>query len=130
MGAVPATPTPLRVAVIGGGIAGLSAAEALARAGTEVVLLESAGQVGGKLATGDLAGHRIDIGAESVLARRPEALDLAQRFGLGPRLVHPAAAGAYVWTRSRLRPLPPKTVLGIPGDLTALARSQVLTVRE
>ena len=79
---------------------------------------------------GSSPGHRIDIGAESVLARRPEALDLADRSGLGPTLVHPAASGAYVWTRGKLRPLPAKTLLGIPGDLTALARSQVLTLPE
>ena len=37
------------MAVVGGGIAGLSAALELSRAGVDVVVLESAGQVGGKL---------------------------------------------------------------------------------
>ena len=67
----------------------------------------------------------MDIGAEAAVARRPEALDLAQRCGLGAKVVHPAS-GAYVWSGRALRPLPSGTIMGIPGDLEALAASEVL----
>jgi len=118
------------VAVVGGGISGLAAAERLGRAGVRVSLLEGSSRVGGKLATGEVAGVGVDIGAESVLARRREAVELAERCGLGDQIVHPATAGAFVWTRRRLRPLPSGTLMGIPGDLRALSRSQVLTLPE
>jgi protoporphyrinogen/coproporphyrinogen III oxidase len=118
------------VAVVGGGISGLAAAERLGRAGVRVTVLESGSRVGGKLATGELAGVVLDVGAEAVLARRPEAVALAERCGLADRVVNPAAAGAYVWTRGHLRPLPRGTLLGIPGDLRDLARSRVLALHE
>jgi len=114
------------VVVVGGGIAGLTAALRVARLGGRVSLLESSTTVGGKLARAELAGLTIDTGAESVLNRRPEAVDLAREVGLGDDLRHPATSAAEVWSRGRLRPLPP-TVLGVPSDLAALARSGVLS---
>lgn len=52
---------PWRVAVVGGGIAGLAAAVRLrdrAPAGTEITVYEQSGALGGKLRTGELAGQR------------------------------------------------------------------------
>ena len=47
-----------------------------------MTVLEASDQVGGKLATGTVAGVEVDLGAESVLARRPEAVDLVDALGL------------------------------------------------
>ncbi|MFJ8648346.1 protoporphyrinogen oxidase [Streptomyces sp. NPDC093546] len=109
------------VVVIGGGIAGLAAAHRLARAGRRVTLLEATGRLGGKLHAGEIAGAPVDLGAESMLARRPEAIDLARAVGLGDRLQPPATATAAVWTRDALRPMPKGHVMGVPGDAAALA---------
>lgn len=116
----------MRVAVVGGGIAGLTAALELGERGHDVVLLEGSDRVGGKLRTGEVGGVRLDLGAESLLARRPEATDLAVRVGLGDRLTHPEPVPAAVWTHGALRPLPP-TVMGVPADLAALADSGIVT---
>ena len=51
-----------RVLVVGAGIAGLTVANALARAGTECVVLEARGRAGGRLHTADLAGSPVDLG--------------------------------------------------------------------
>ena len=125
-------PSQRHVVVVGGGIAGLAAAAALRDAGprVRVTLLEGSAQVGGKLRVSELAGVPVDEGAESLLLRRPEAVDLARAAGLGDDLEDAATTSAAVWSRGRLRPLPAATVMGVPSDLRALAASGLLTARE
>lgn len=109
------------VVVVGGGITGLAAAHRLIGAGADVTLVESTDRLGGKLLTGEIAGVQVDLGAESLLARRPEAIDLARAVGLGDRLAPPATATASIWTRDALRPMPKGHVMGVPGTPEALA---------
>ncbi|MFI6605218.1 MULTISPECIES: protoporphyrinogen oxidase [unclassified Streptomyces] len=111
---------PGHVVVIGGGIAGLAAAHRLLGAGLRVTLLEATDRLGGKLMTGEVAGVQVDLGAESMLARRPEAVALARAVGLGDRLQPPATATASLWTRDALRPMPKGHVMGVPGDPSVL----------
>lgn len=92
--------------VVGGGISGLAAAHRLLTAGVRVTLLETSGHLGGKLRTGQVGGVRVDLGAESILARRPEGVDLARAVGLGDALRPPAVTSAAIWTRGALRPMP------------------------
>jgi len=114
----------VRVAVIGGGMAGLAAAYALG--GTaDVVVLETTGAVGGKLRVTEVGGVPVDDGADSMLRRVPEAVALAEAVGLP--LQSPTAGEASLWTRGHLRPLPTGTVMGVPADLAALARAEVLS---
>ncbi|MGW7529885.1 protoporphyrinogen oxidase [Streptomyces sp. NPDC054783] len=109
------------VVVIGAGIAGLAAAHRLLGRGTRVTVLEATDRVGGKLLPGEIAGVRVDLGAESMLARRPEAVTLAREVGLTERLQPPATATASIWTRGALRPMPKGHVMGVPGTAAALA---------
>ncbi|MEU3922410.1 protoporphyrinogen oxidase [Streptomyces sp. NPDC029004] len=109
------------VVVIGGGIAGLAAAHRLLDSGVRVTLLEATDRLGGKLEAGEIEGTPVDLGAESMLARRPEAVELARAVGLADRLQPPATATASVWTRDALRPMPKGHVMGVPGDPAALA---------
>ncbi|MEE1821801.1 protoporphyrinogen oxidase [Streptomyces sp. BE20] len=120
------------VVVIGGGIAGLTAAAVLSGAAggaarARVTLLEASDRLGGKLWGGEVGGVRVDLGAESMLARRPEAVDLARAVGLDGELEPPTTARAAIWTRGALRPLPGGQVMGVPGDLAALEASGVLS---
>ncbi|MFE4630153.1 protoporphyrinogen oxidase [Streptomyces mirabilis] len=109
-----------QVVVIGGGIAGLAAAHRLLDRGARVTVLEASDRVGGKLLPGEIAGARVDLGAESMLARRPEAIALAREVGLADRLQPPATATASLWTRGALRPMPKGHVMGVPGTAAAL----------
>ncbi|MFF4396285.1 protoporphyrinogen oxidase [Streptomyces sp. NPDC001480] len=111
---------PGHVVVIGAGVAGLAAAHRLLQRGTRVTVLEASDRVGGKLLPGEIAGVRVDLGAESMLARRPEAVDLAREVGLADRLQPPATATASIWTRGALRPMPKGHVMGVPGTAAAL----------
>ncbi|MEV6958053.1 protoporphyrinogen oxidase [Streptomyces sp. NPDC051207] len=112
---------PGDVVVVGAGIAGLAAAHRLLDRGVRVTVLEASQRVGGKLLPGEIAGVRVDLGAESMLARRPEAVDLAREVGLAGRLRPPATATASIWTRGALRPMPKGHVMGVPGAAAALA---------
>ncbi len=114
----------MRVIVVGGGVAGLTAAHDLVTAGHDVVVLEGADEVGGKVRRREVAGVTVDVGAEAMLNRRPEGVDLARALGLD--VVHPAVASSRIWTRGELRPLP-RTLLGAPLDLEQLAASGVLS---
>ncbi|MFF3340326.1 protoporphyrinogen oxidase [Streptomyces flavidovirens] len=108
------------VVVIGGGISGLAAAHRLVGAGARVTLLEATDRLGGKLLAGEIAGAPVDLGAESMLARRPEAVALAREVGLGERLQPPATATASLWNRGVLTPMPKGHVMGVPGDPSVL----------
>jgi protoporphyrinogen/coproporphyrinogen III oxidase len=119
-----------RVAVVGGGIAGLAAAVRLrerAAAGTEIILYEQSGVLGGKLRTGGLAGTTVERGAESFLMAAPDgtesaALTFARRLGLGDALVHPAEGRAALAVGGRLVPVPAGTLLGVPAEPAATDR--------
>jgi protoporphyrinogen/coproporphyrinogen III oxidase len=117
------------VVVVGGGIAGLAAAHAIGRRapGVQVTVIEGSDRTGGKLRGSDLAGVRVDEGAESLLVRVPEGVALLREVGLGGEIVHPATTSAALWSRGELRPLPSGTVMGVPGDLASLEQSGVLS---
>lgn len=114
----PLAATPPRVAVVGAGIAGLAAAldivEGLPRA--VVTVLDGADRPGGALRLAEVAGDLVDVGAEAMLATRPEATDLARRVGASATIVAPATTAASVWSRGVLHPLPRGTVMGVPSD--------------
>ncbi|MFL6091180.1 MAG: protoporphyrinogen/coproporphyrinogen oxidase [Aeromicrobium sp.] len=110
----------MRVAIVGGGIAGLAAAHFLAATGREVVVLESSDRVGGKLRRERVGDVTLDVGAEAILARRPEGRELiSQVRALSGSQVDAATTKASVWTGGALRPLP-RTVMGIPAEPTDL----------
>ncbi|NJC68401.1 protoporphyrinogen oxidase [Planosporangium thailandense] len=115
----------MRVVVVGGGISGLAAAYRLVDRGAEVVLVEQAGHLGGKLRTGEIAGGPVDLGAEAFALRDPRgrpsaAIELVHAVGLADDLVHPAIGRAALAVGGRLRPMPTGTLQGVPGDLAAL----------
>ncbi|QWF76880.1 protoporphyrinogen oxidase [Amycolatopsis sp. CA-230715] len=111
------------IAVVGGGISGLTAAYRLrAELGdrAEITVVESSPWLGGKLRTIDLAGRAYDVGAEAFLARRPEAMDLVAEIGLGDRLTHPTGARATVLAGGHATGLPAGTVMGVPSSPEAV----------
>ncbi len=107
----PATKT---VAVVGGGITGISAALSLSGAGHTVHLFEALHELGGKIGETRLDGRTIPTGPDAFLARRPEVTDLAVSLGLADDLISPAAGSARIFRDGRLHPLPPN-VLGVPA---------------
>ncbi|HEU5261839.1 MAG TPA: FAD-dependent oxidoreductase [Gemmatimonadales bacterium] len=91
--------------VIGAGLAGLSAAWELRRAGADVVVLESERRVGGVVVTERFDGFVVEGGPDGFLAVEPDIQQLACELGLEHRLVDQIARGSMLWTGQRLESL-------------------------
>ncbi len=77
------------IAIIGGGITGLSAAHRLIelRSDLDIVILEKSGRLGGTISTIRKKGFLIEEGPDSFITTKPWALDLSMRLGLKPELI-------------------------------------------
>ena len=121
------SPTPRRtpapsVVVIGGGMAGLMTARELVKRGLAVTILERSAAFGGCVADHEVAGLRLDSGAESYSTRSDTVPALARELGLGELLVTPNPVGAWIRFPGKdpqhsAMPLPRSGVLGIPADV-------------
>ncbi len=78
-----------RVAIIGGGIAGLAAAISLvkARPDLEVTIFESTGRAGGVLETIYDGPYLIERSADNFATLIPDALELCKMTGYGDQLI-------------------------------------------
>lgn len=72
----------MKVAVIGAGLAGLSAAREVQQAGAEVVVLEARERVGGRVEAGVIAGHPIELGGTWIGAGHTRMQALVAELGL------------------------------------------------
>ena len=95
----------MTVAVVGAGLAGLSAAWELSRAGAEVVVLDAGRRAGGMMVTERHDDFIVEGGPDGFLAAEPDIQDLAREVGIEERLVDQVARGAALWTGRRLEPL-------------------------
>ena len=73
---------PKSVVIVGGGLAGLSAAETLSRAGVKTTLLEARDRVGGRTYTTPFGRTSVDHGAQWIGANHHRMLELCSRFNL------------------------------------------------
>ena len=124
--------TAPRVAIVGGGIAGLAAAHAVQAQSpdADVVVLERGGRVGGNIRSEYLDGYLCEAGPDGFLDNAPATLEFVERIGLTPRLVQSRddARRRYIFRRGRLHevPLSPAGFLTTPllspgGKLRILA---------
>lgn len=124
----------LRIAVVGAGITGMSAAhylkEACRREGrpVRITMIEASERTGGKIRTLRRDGCVIERGPDSFLARKTPILELAKELGLLSELVavNPAAP-ARILHRGRLHRIPKGMQLGIPGEIRPFLQSGLLS---
>jgi oxygen-dependent protoporphyrinogen oxidase len=119
----------VEVAIIGGGIAGLTAAYRFAKAGVRFRLFEASPRLGGLIRTERQQGFLIDAGPDTLLSHRPEALALCRELGIGDRLV-PATSSprpTYVVHHQHMYALPEGMSLGVPARLAPLVRTPLFS---
>lgn len=126
----PAAPRQRTCVVIGGGLAGLSAADTAVAAGWRTILIDAAGRAGGVLDTVRYDGWLVERSADSFLSARPEAIDVVRRLGLEEELVGiaPQARRAIVLGRGQLHAVPAGFRLMAPGRLTSVLSSPLLSI--
>ncbi|MDE2572196.1 MAG: hydroxysqualene dehydroxylase HpnE [bacterium] len=75
-----------RIAVVGGGLAGLAAADELTRAGCEVELFERSRLLGGRATSFEVGGREVDNGQHVFLACCEEFIGFVERAQMGHAL--------------------------------------------
>jgi protoporphyrinogen/coproporphyrinogen III oxidase len=119
-----------RIVIVGGGVSGLATAHYLHRllgSKAQLTLVEGGPKLGGKVATTQFGGHLVDTGPDALLVRMPAMAALLGDLGLNEQIVAPAALGAHIWSRGRLRRLPTGTLFGVPDRLLPLLKSRLLS---
>jgi oxygen-dependent protoporphyrinogen oxidase len=126
----------MRIAIIGGGIAGLAAAYELEKARAEgapveYTLFESRERLGGSLASEVVDGAVIERGPDSFLTEKPAAAELCRELGLGAELLpsNDAARKTYILVRNRLVPLPDGLMFLVPTKLVPTALTRLFSIR-
>jgi oxygen-dependent protoporphyrinogen oxidase len=126
----------MRIAIVGGGIAGLAAAYELEKARTAgasvaYALFEERPRLGGSLSSEIVGGAVLERGPDSFLTEKPAATELCRELGLGAELVpsNDAARKTYIVVRNRLLPLPDGLMFLIPTKLMPTAMTRLFSLR-
>ncbi len=117
------------VAIVGGGITGLSAAWYLSRAGVRSVVWERQPRLGGVIVTDAVDGCLVEGGPDSFLAAKPWAMDLIRELGLAPEVIgsNDHLRVTYVRRGGRLIALPDGLMMMVPTRVMPLLRSRLLS---
>jgi oxygen-dependent protoporphyrinogen oxidase len=123
-----------RVAIVGGGVAGLAGACELARlarsgAAVQGVLFEASTRLGGIVETVREGGFVIECGPDAWVTEKPWARELAEELGLGHEVMssNDARRRTYVLIDKKLQAMPDGMRMMVPSDLDALDRSELFS---
>ncbi len=97
-----------RIAVIGGGISGLTAAYLLQKAGNDITLYESSSDLGGAIRTDSEDGWMTEAGPNTLMVSSREILSLISELGISDQMIeaNPLANKRYVVRNGKPIPLP------------------------
>jgi oxygen-dependent protoporphyrinogen oxidase len=120
-----------RIAVIGGGIAGLAAAHRLRELdpSCSITLLEAAARLGGVISTLHRDGFQVERSSDNFITTVPWGLDLCRRLGLADQLIqtNPAYRRTFVVHGGRLYRLPEGFLMLAPTRIWPLAVTPLLS---
>ena len=117
--------------VIGGGVSGLTVASELHRRGADVLLLESAPELGGAVRSERIGDYLVDHGADMFAIDPPAAWQMCQTLGFADQAIAPQVhrRGAMIWSRGRMHRIPRGFVLMRATATWPILRSSILTWR-
>jgi len=123
-----------RIAILGGGLAGVTAAWQLAQreraqGDVDVTLFEASPRLGGIIETVHRDGFTIDCGPDGWVTEKPWARELARELGLHGKLIPSLDAGrvTYIVSGGKLVPIPDAMRMMVPTDLAALDASPLFS---
>jgi protoporphyrinogen/coproporphyrinogen III oxidase len=117
--AAPAFP----VAILGGGLTGLTAAWHLRKAGVPVVVFEASTRAGGVIGATRHAGWLHENGPNSLLASPPAIANFIEELGLGPRCIQATATAKKRFIVRGGRPI------SVPASPASFIASRLLSWR-
>jgi len=125
-----------RIAIVGGGIAGLTAAYELARLARsretiQTIVYEASPRLGGIIETVREGGFLIESGPDGWMSEKPWARELADELGLADELLpcNESERRTYVLSNGHLKPVPDGMRMMVPSDLTALDGSSLFSAQ-
>src|SRR5579862_624018 len=123
-----------RIAIIGGGISGLSAAFQLEKARAtgaelEYVLFEGSQRLGGCMSSDNVEGCLVEAGPDSFLTEKPWAASLCKELGLGEQLIgsNDTQRKTYIVVHGRLIAMPDGLMFMVPTKLAPTALSPLFS---
>ncbi|HEY1817581.1 MAG TPA: protoporphyrinogen oxidase [Kofleriaceae bacterium] len=120
----------MRIAIVGGGIAGLVSACTQLRSGNDVHVFEASGQLGGVLGTSLVDGYLREHAASSFLGGPPDgALALCTQLGVPVEKASPKAKARWIYIDGKLRALPTNPIAFLRSDLLTW-RGKLALLRE
>ena len=125
----------IKVAVVGGGITGLSSAyyisKNLAGSNFHIDIFEKKSNLGGVIETRKTDDLLLEAGPDSFFTQKPFALDLCHELGLTSRIIETNSKyrQSLLAKQGRLYPLPSGFVMFAPSELVPFVQSDLLTVR-
>ncbi|PFG07144.1 oxygen-dependent protoporphyrinogen oxidase [Bacillus sp. es.034] len=123
-----------KIVVVGGGITGLTTAYYLQQKikeehlPIEVKLVEATHRLGGKVQTLKKDGYIIEKGPDSCLSSKTEISRLAEKLGMGDKLVRNRKGTSYCIAGGELYPIPGGSIVGIPTQIAPFITTSLFSL--
>lgn len=120
-----------RVAIIGAGISGLSAAYALKKAGWDPALFDTRHRAGGVLETTHIENCLVEAGPDSYLAQKPWATSLIRELGMADDLIgsNDDKRKTFIVRNGRMVPMPDGLMMMVPTKVMPMIDTRLLSWR-
>ncbi len=116
-----------RIAILGGGITGLSAAFYLEKAGEKNISIVECSALGGKMLTMRDGDFLVEAGPDSFITTKPYAINLIEELGLSDELIQPKTSKFHILNHGKMLSSPKGLNMMVPTDLEAFMQSELFT---